>query len=238
MKLNLLRQYQFRFCKKERRHMAEEKCPVLYSFRRCPYAIRARMALYKAHITVELREVDLKNKPESMLDISPKGSVPVLVLTDGTVIDESLDIMKWATGQNDPDGWLNADKEIMEFLIDRNDYKFKRALDHYKYPDRYPGEDFSRSRNVCAETLNDLNTRLEQSKYLVTEHITLADIALFPFIRQCAFTDQDWFAALPYPRLQEWLDDYLDSPLFKAIMAKFKAWAPDDPPVLLMPTKM
>jgi len=196
------------------------------------------MALYQARITVELREVDLKNKPESMLYVSPKGSVPVLVLTDNTVIDESLDIMEWAMGQNDPGGWMNADGEIIEFLIDRNDYEFKRALNRYKYPSRYPKEDCSRAQDACDKILKDLNMRLEQSKYLAAAHITLVDIALFPFIRQCAFTDQDWFGALPYPRLQGWLDNFLDSPLFKAIMVKFKVWAMDDPPVLVMPMQM
>lgn len=210
---------------------------ILYSFRRCPYAMRARMALYACGIPVELREVDLKDKPDDMLDISPKGTVPVLELTDGTVYEESLDIMEWALSQDDPQDWTEADAETTEFLISRNDGKFKKALDRYKYPNRYPNEDCDWARDAGEETLKDLNARLEKNGYLVTGKPTWADYAVFPFIRQFANTDRDWFDALPLPALQKWLEEQLESLLFKTIMQKFKPWTPGDPPVILAPLK-
>lgn len=207
---------------------------ILYSFRRCPYAMRGRMSLYKAGFIVELREIELKNKPEQMLEASPKGTVPVLVLPDGTIIDESLDIMEWALGKNDPDGWLNADKAEMKFLIERNDNKFKQALDRYKYPRRYPNEDCTGAREVCAKILNDLNNRLKKHQQILNNNIAMADIALFPFIRQCAFVDKVWFNNLPVPHLQKWLQEHLDSTLFKAIMMKFNVWSQGDQSTLLI----
>jgi len=210
---------------------------ILYSFRRCPYAMRSRMSLYKAGFIVELREIELKNKPEPMLKASPKGTVPVLVLPDGTIIDESLDIMKWALGKNDPDGWLNADEAEMKFLIERNDNKFKQALDHYKYPGRYPDKDCTGARDVCAEILIDLNNRLKKHQQILSNNIAMADIALFPFIRQCAFVDKEWFNNLPVPHLQKWLQEHLESILFKAIMMKFKIWSQGDQSTLLKPLK-
>lgn len=217
--------------------LEQENHLILYSFRRCPYAMRARMGLYKAGLPVELREIELKNKPDEMLDISAKGTVPVLQLPDGTVIDESLDVMEWALAENDPDMWLDADMEQIQFLIDRNDNKFKQALDRYKYPNRYPNEDCSWARDACEETFKDLNERLEKNSQLVAGHITMADIALFPFIRQCANVDRNWFDSLPMPHLQKWLEAHLESALFKAIMVKFKIWTQGDPPVMLVPLR-
>jgi len=210
---------------------------ILYSFRRCPYAMRGRMSLYKAGFIIELREIELKNKPEQMLKISPKGTVPVLVLPDGTIIDESLDIMKWALGENDPDGWLNADETEMRFLIERNDNKFKQALDHYKYPGRYPDEDCTGARDVCTEILNDLNNRLKKHQQILHNNTSMADIALFPFIRQCAFVDKEWFNNLPVPHLQKWLQEHLESTVFRAIMMKFKVWSQGDQSILLKPLR-
>jgi glutathione S-transferase len=210
---------------------------ILYSFRRCPYAIRSRMSLYKSGFIVELREIELKNKPEQMLETSPKGTVPVLVLSDGTIIDESLDIMEWALDKSDPDGWLDADEAEMKFLIDRNDNKFKEALDRYKYPSRYLNEDCIGAREVCTEILNDLNNRLKRHQQILSDNIAMADIALFPFIRQCAFVDKEWFNNLPVPRLQQWLQEHLESTLFKTIMMKFKIWSQGDQPTLLKPPR-
>ena len=210
---------------------------ILYSFRRCPYAIRGRMSLYKAGFIVELREIEFKNKPEQMLKASPKGTVPVLVLPDGTIIDESLDIMKWALGKNDPDNWLNAGEAEMRFLIERNDNIFKHALDRYKYPGRYPDEDCTEAREVCAEILNDLNNRLKKHQQILNNNIVMADIALFPFIRQCAFVNKEWFNNLPVPHLQKWLQGHLETTLFKAIMMKSKIWSQDDQPILLKPLR-
>jgi len=207
--------------------------PILYSFRRCPYAMRGRMGLYQAGISVVLREIILRDKPACMLKASPKGTVPVLVLPDGSVIDESLDILFWALRQNDPDNWLGGDKTETDFLIKRNDGDFKDALDRYKYPSRYPDEDCAGARAICENVFQDLNDRLTQQIFLNGNHITVADIAIFPFIRQCAHVDKDWFNALPLPYLQRWLEDRLQSPLFKAIMKKHDVWKPDTDPVFL-----
>ena len=192
----------------------------LYSFRRCPYAMRARMALLYAGIPVDIEEVNFKNKPAAMLAISPKGTVPVLQCESGTVIDESLDIMLWALEQHDPEGWRNADQAEMKALIAENDGSFKAALDRYKYPTRYPDEDCSSARDRGEGFLTALNTRLTAQPYLCGDHITLADIAIFPFIRQFANTDREWFDSLALKPLQNWLSARLESDLFKTIMEK------------------
>lgn len=208
---------------------------ILYSFRRCPYAMRARMAISIAGIPVELREVVLRDKPEEMLDISPKGSVPVLHLKEGTVIDESLGIMFWALEQNDLKGWLDAEREETLTLIERNDGPFKKALDRFKYPGRYPNEDCSWAKDSGLETLKNLNDRLERYGYLMADKPTLADYAIFPFVRQFAHADMDLFEGQNYSKLADWLEEFKSSAIFKAIMPKFKQWTPDDPAVVLMP---
>ncbi|GAB1256032.1 glutathione S-transferase [Aurantivibrio plasticivorans] len=195
--------------------------PILYSFRRCPYAIRARIALNYAGVPVCLREVELKNKPRPMLDISPKGTVPVLVLPDGGVIDESLDVMLWALHKNDPDHWLsNYDKE----LVLKNDLQFKPHLDRYKYADRYPEHSLEFYRAKVVVFLSELNSRLADSLYLCGQHPSLTDIAIFPFIRQCAFVDKGWFDSADFLHLQRWLDELLNSTLFQSVMMKYKPW--------------
>lgn len=197
---------------------------ILYNFRRCPYAMRARMALWKSGIIPEIIEVDLKDRPQALYDLSPKGSVPVLQTAEGTVIDESLDIMRWALNQNDPDGWL-SDAEDAQSLIEPTKSQvgwFKNALDRYKYPTRYPDEDCSGAREKGVEFLQHLNARLQNTKYLCADHITYADIAVFPFIRQFANTKRDWFDELPLKKLQDWLAFHLESALFKTIMEKRK----------------
>lgn len=206
--------------------------PILYSFRRCPYAMRGRMGLYYAGIELELREIVLRDKPAHMLEISPKGTVPVLLLPDGTVIDESLDIMHWSLSQNDPDHWLtNENKEEIAKLIQHNDHVFKHALDRYKYPNRYPDEDCSNMRDKGEETLKSLNKRLENTPYLCGDAPSLADIAIFPFIRQFANVDRNWFDARPYTALQQWLQHRLNSELFQAIMKKYPPWKDGDKPL-------
>lgn len=200
---------------------------TLYNFRRCPYAMRARMALWQAGIIPEIIEVDLKNRPPVLYELSPKGSVPVLHLDDGSVIDESVDIMLWALEQNDPDGWL-GEAEDAPALIEPTTSQtgwFKNALDRYKYPTRYPDEDCSGARDKGLEYLQQLEDRLGAQRYLCVDHITYADIAIFPFIRQFANTDRDWFDALPLTKLQDWLAGHLESPLFKTIMEKRKTAA-------------
>ncbi len=206
--------------------------PVLYSFRRCPYAMRARMALWAAGITVELREVKLAAKPPALLAASPKATVPVLVLPDGAVIDQSLDIMRWALAQNDPEGWLTGEEPA---LIAANDGPFKHHLDRAKYPGRYADDDGSDHRAAALALLAPLETRLADRPCLCGPSLGLTDIALFPFIRQFAAIDPAWFAQQPVPHLQAWLERLLASELFAAIMPKFAAWQEGDAPVFLGP---
>lgn len=207
--------------------------PVLYSFRRCPYAMRARMALWVAGITVELREVKLAAKPPALLAASPKGTVPVLVLAVGTVIEESLDIMRWALAQHDPEGWLARDDAG---LIAANDGPFKHHLDRAKYPGRYEGDDGATDHRAAAlALLAPLEARLADAPFLAGASRGLTDIALLPFVRQFAAIDPAWFAAQPLPRLQDWLDGLLASDLFAAIMPKFAPWQEGDAPVFLGP---
>jgi len=207
--------------------------PIIYSFRRCPYAMRARLALYTANIKVELREIVLRDKPAHMLEISPKGTVPVLQLQDGTVIDESLDIMVYALGRQDPDEWIHEDENTTNALIQQNDTDFKYALDRYKYPDRYPDEDCTNMFEQGGEILKDLNTRIEENGALVTSHNTLADVAIFPFIRQFRNTDKERFETLGLTALSQWLNAHLESDLFSAIMEKYTPWKPGDAPIIL-----
>jgi glutathione S-transferase len=196
---------------------------LLYSFRRCPYAMRARMAVAYSCVSVELIEVSLKAKPPEMLERSPKGTVPVLVLDDH-VLEQSLDIMRWALAQHDPDDWSmasdsQAQRQIAE-LIAENDSRFKTDLDHYKYAVRYPEFTQAEYRARGEIFLNKLEGLLSDRDFLVTDHLTLADIALAPFVRQFCGVDPDWFWQAPYPRLQGWLQRFLDSTLFAQVMQK------------------
>jgi glutathione S-transferase len=192
---------------------------VLYSFRRCPYAMRARMALRYSGVAVQIIEVSLKAKPAEMLALSPKGTVPVLSV-DGRVIDESLAIMGWALAQNDPEGWLLEDDGATHALIEENDQGFKYQLDRYKYAERYPEQPMEHYRAEGEVFLSKLEGLLAQREYLLAGHLSLADVALAPFVRQFAHVDREWFGRAPYPRLQAWLQRFLESPLFIAIMAK------------------
>jgi glutathione S-transferase len=192
---------------------------VLYSFRRCPYAMRARMALRYSGVAVQIIEVSLKAKPAEMLALSPKGTVPVLSV-DGRVIDESLAIMRWALAQNDPEGWLLGDDEATQALIEENDQGFKHQLNRYKYAERYPEQPMEHYRAEGEVFLSKLEGLLAQREYLLTGHLSLADVALAPFVRQFAHVDREWFGRAPYPRLQAWLQRFLESPLFIAVMAK------------------
>ncbi len=200
--------------------------PILYSFRRCPYAMRARMAIIASGHSVKLREVVLRNKPEDMLAVSPKGTVPVLCLLDGRVLDESLEIIHWVLGNNDPEGWLSGDDPS---LIAHNDGPFKAALDRYKYPNRYGLNDGLEHRQEGAIFLNDLNAMLSKHIYLKGAAIGLTDIAIFPFIRQFAATDPAWFDAQAWPNLQNWLYELSATPLFELAMQKFPQWHSGDP---------
>jgi glutathione S-transferase len=196
---------------------------LLYSFRRCPYAMRARMAVAYSSVKVETVEISLKAKPPEMLERSPKGTVPVLVLED-RVLEQSLDIMHWALEQNDPDDWslvsdVDGQRQIAS-LIEANDGAFKTDLDRYKYAVRYPEFSQETYRARGEVFLARLEGLLEGRDYLITDHLTLADTALAPFVRQFCGVDPEWFWQAPYPRLQGWLQRFLDSALFKQAMKK------------------
>ena len=196
---------------------------TLYSFRRCPYAMRARMALRHSAIELEIVEVSLKAKPPEMLALSSKGTVPVLQV-EGRVIDESLEIMSWALAQQDPDNWrLLGDPEgqmLTAALIEENDQVFKLHLNRYKYPERHPEHAMEHYRAEGEVFLRRLEALLATGPFLAANHQSLADVALMPFVRQFAHVDREWFAQVPYPHLQQWLQHLLESELFVAIMAK------------------
>ncbi len=196
--------------------------PVLYTFRRCPFAIRARLAIRVSGVELERCEVNLRDKPKALLDCSPKGTVPVIQFPEGQVIEESLEIMQWALCQHDPDHWLDNGEipnETMA-LISQNDGAFKAALDYYKYAVRFPENSASYYREQTEFFLQALEARLLQHRCLMGDRITLADMAIFPFIRQFSNVDRDWFYASKYRYLIQWLDTLLDSSLFQAVMQK------------------
>jgi len=197
--------------------------PILYSFRRCPYAIRARMSIVRTNFQVELREVILRDRPEHMMEISPKGTVPVLLLEDGTVIEESLEIMQHVLG------WTLSEEE--QHWISRNDDEFKFHLDRYKYPNRYEDVDEIEQRTLASAYLMDLNERLG-GKTAISE--SLSD-ALFPFVRQFANHNRDWFDIQPWGHVLVWLAKNLESEAFKVCMKKHKQWV-DGQATIVFPT--
>lgn len=202
--------------------------PVLYSFRRCPYAMRARLALAVGGHTCELREVVLRSKPQGLLLASPKGTVPVLVLPSGQVLEQSLDIMLWALAQHDPEGWLtpsHGSPQDMLALIAECDGPFKQALDRCKYPSRYPDADIAAERALAVAWLSALEARLSSDQpFLFGTRAALADMAIAPFVRQFAGIDADWWAAQPWHRLQAWLAQWQASDLLASVMHKLPAW--------------
>lgn len=213
--------------------------PILYSFRRCPYAIRARMTLAYAGVVCELREVVLRDKPSSMLSYSAKGTVPVLVLGD-RVIDESVDVMKWALRQSDPDGWMRGVREDTQEdaqvdageLVARCEKEFKPHLDRYKYSDRYPEKSQVSYRADAEMFLAVLQERLVATDWLHGVNMGYADVALMPFIRQFAHVDKSWFDGCVHQRVVQWLTRMLDLPLFTSVMGKYPPWQEGDPPTL------
>lgn len=208
--------------------------PILYSFRRCPYAMRARLALAVSRTSCVLREVVLRDKPAELLAISPKGTVPVLVESDN-VLEHSLDIMLWALRRHDPENWLQPPSGTLQDMLDliaQCDGGFKHNLDRYKYPDRYPGEDAIMHRREGGHFLAQLETRLARTPYLFGAHPALADRAIAPFVRQFAHTDIAWFAEQPWPALHTWLQAFLDSALFAQVMNKYPQWHSGDEPTL------
>lgn len=209
-----------------------ETPPVLYSFRRCPYAIRARMALAAAGVTVELREVLLKDKPAAMLEASPKGTVPVLVVPDGAVIDESVAVMRWALGRDDPEQWLAGPASDTRELIAQNDGPFKQWLDRYKYHVRHPEGSQTDYRQQAETILAAWESRLiGQGGFLTGASARLADVALFPFVRQFAGVEPSWWAQRPWPALHAWLQGWTEHSRFAAVMRKCPPWQPGQPPL-------
>ncbi len=216
-----------------KKYMTAYSLSCLYSFRRCPYAMRARLGLLFAELPVELREITLKNKPAKMLAISPKGTVPVLQLADGVVIEESRDIMEWALEQQDPQELMNP-KTLHQgnTLIEQNDQEFKYWLDRYKYADRHLEMTQTEYRQKGEAFLQILEELLTKNTYLLGDSVTIADIGIMPFVRQFAHVDRDVFYSLPYPKLQIWLKNWLAHPLFIQAMTKFQPWQDGDEPVI------
>ncbi|OJX09548.1 MAG: hypothetical protein BGO77_05135 [Caedibacter sp. 37-49] len=198
--------------------------PILYSFRRCPYAIRARLALYLSKISHGHREIDLKNKPIEMLTMSPKGTVPILIVSNDILLEESLDIMKWAFKIPNLDS-----KDTL--LIEENDTRFKYALDRYKYPGRYPVKDDLDYQKECIEFLRKIENRL--SPFLNGNNISFLDLAIFPFIRQFSMVDSEWFKELPYPHVKMWLSSLTESELFQNVMKKYPLWTLNNDPIII-----
>ena len=192
--------------------------PILYSFRRCPYAMRARLGIADAGQSVALREVVLRDKPAEMLEVSPKGTVPVMVMPDGVVIEQSFEIMEWAYEES-------LDEKSLA-LVARNDGPFKQALDRYKYADRYPEFSQQHYREQGEEFLAELEGLL--SPNLSGADMGFVDYAIVPFVRQFAGVDEDWFASAPYPRVRDWLTRFVNSELFENVMGKYPQWLAGD----------
>jgi glutathione S-transferase len=210
------------------------KYPILYTFRRCPYAMRARLAIKASGVIVEIREVKLKNKPEELLNISPKATVPVLYISSKKIIEESLDIMKWALEINDPLKLLKQEKlnriEVHNTL-NKLENDFKQNLDRYKYSSRFdqPNPELYRDKNL--KILNEFNNLLQHNKGIYSSHLSLLDYAIFPFIRQFRNVNSVWFDSLELKFLKSWLYELIDSDEFSSIMKKNLIWAPNQKPI-------
>jgi UPF0176 protein len=212
-------------------HATPSGPPILYSFRRCPYAIRARLAIRVSGVRVALREVVLRNKPEALLQASAKATVPVLQLPDGRVLEQSLEIMRWALEQHDPQRWLrHQDQADALALIALNDGPFKEALDRYKYASRHAERPMHAWRDEAIELmLAPLNARLADRLYLLGDTPALADMAIAPFIRQFAAVDPGWFDTAPFGPLRAWTHRIVSSGLFDSVMRRFTPWQPGNP---------
>jgi len=195
----------------------QQERPILYSFRRCPYAIRARLAIIFAQQSVDLIEIDLKNKLDEFVVLSPKATVPVLKLNDTEIIDESLDIMQWAFSLNNPQK-VNIDS-FQHPLITTNDQQFKEHLDHYKYADRFPKHSVVHYQQLASSFPSQLNTLLQKQTFLLSSQPSNVDLAIFPFIRQFSFVDKKWFDAQDWPHLQHWLAFWLEHNVFQQAFA-------------------
>ena len=210
------------------------KYPILYTFRRCPYAMRARLAIKASGVIVEIREVKLKNKPEELLNISPKATVPVLYISSKKIIEESLDIMKWALEINDPLKLLEQvklNKIEVHNTFNKLENDFKQNLDRYKYSSRFdqPNPELYRDKNL--RILNQFNNLLQHNKGIYSSHLSLLDYAIFPFIRQFRNVNSIWFDSLELKFLKSWLYELIDSDEFSSIMKKNLIWEPNQKPI-------
>ncbi len=202
--------------------------PVLYSLRNCPFAMRARMAIYRSQMPVLLRDIVLSDKPPEMLEASPKGTVPVVITSCGTVIEESVEVMLWALSENDPDDLLLSTVpemlDSMRGLIHQFDTEFKPCLEAYRAAKRYHEPNLVECRQACEKYLCELEERLTRHSYLMADQESLADLALLPFIRQFARVERQWYLQSPYPKLRQWINQYLQSRMFSKVMTKHELW--------------
>ena len=203
--------------------------PILYSLRRCPYAMRARIAILLAKQPVLLRDVVMKNIPEELLAVSPKRTVPILLIEDSHVIDESVDIMIWALNQSDPNNLLIKNHPdafpTMQTLINRNDNEFVESLEKYKNAVRYHAPEETSHRQQCERFLSPLEQCLAKQEYLMGASPSLADYALLPFIRQFSRVDRKWFVKTPYSNLNRWLNTHYQNPIYSKAMTQYPQWA-------------
>ena len=204
--------------------------PILYSFRRCPYAMRARLAVASSGLTVELREILLRDKAPQFLETSPKGTVPVLI--GDAVIEESFDVMRWALEQSDPENLLRPMTDAAYALIEQTDGPFKTALDQTKYAVRHPDLDPAESRATAADFIAQLDDQLDGKPWLLGDEPSLADLAILPFVRQFAHTDLDLWNAQSFTHAQRWLAAFKASDRFSSIMTKYTPWKTGDDVVL------
>lgn len=207
--------------------------PILYSFRRCPYAMRARLAIHSSEVSAQLREIVLSDKAAEFLTSSPKGTVPVIVVNN-RVIDESLDIMHWALNKSDPEGWLNM-PSIGYNWISLNDREFKSAMDRIKYTDRFSNVNIGLERRNAIGFLHDLNTQIGDHAWMFGKNCSLADMAILPFVRQFYNIDQDWFYAQDWQNLYRWLTSFMTSSRLGSIMTKYDKWIPGNTEVSFPP---
>ena len=211
----------------------DNNIPILYSLQNCPYAMRARLALLLSKQPIIIRAITLKNKPQAMLDASPKGTVPVLILPDGTVIEESIDIMLWALAQNDPNNLLHPDQPDIQQgiiqLVQRTDDEFKHPLEQYRAAKRYHRDTEIQWRTQCEVFIAELEQRLTENGFFVGNTASLADYSLIPFMRQFGRVDRKWFALAPYPKVKTWLASQLQRRLYAAMMTKHPLWQEQAP---------
>lgn len=207
------------------RQTVMNKFPILYSFRRCPWAMRARIAMHYAGVQCEIREVKLREKPAAFLAIAPKATVPTLVLPDGKIIDESMDIIDFALKHHDPDNWGDANMSEVDCLVSIAEGDFVKAVQRYKYHERFSEQSVEENRKLCEELLiTDLEQRLGKHKFLLANKPSIADVAIFPLIRQFAAVDDTWFQTTPYSNTRVWLNSWMQSPHYIGAMKKYAPW--------------